>query len=100
MRKSLIASACLACALLSSITLVLLVAVTKEVLAEEVEAGTWQIVNGSQEGTAWKLNTKTGQSYYCFRFKCLLQLDGDLKDTLEVARRQQQQQQQLQPQGK
>ena len=38
--------------------------------AQTTQFGPWQIVTGSQDGVAWKLNTQTGESYYCFRFNC------------------------------
>jgi hypothetical protein len=38
--------------------------------AQTTQSGPWQMVTGSQEGVAWKLNTQTGESYYCFRFNC------------------------------
>src|SRR5262249_8988001 len=38
--------------------------------AQTPQLGPWQMVTGSQEGVAWKLNTQTGESYYCFRFNC------------------------------
>ena len=38
--------------------------------AQTAQFGPWQMVTGSQEGVAWKLNTQTGESYYCYRFNC------------------------------
>jgi hypothetical protein len=38
--------------------------------AQTTQFGPWQMVTGSQEGVAWKLNTQTGESYYCYRFNC------------------------------
>jgi hypothetical protein len=38
--------------------------------AQITQFGPWQMVTGSHEGVAWKLNTQTGESYYCYRFNC------------------------------
>jgi hypothetical protein len=38
--------------------------------AQTTQFGPWQMVTGSQEGVAWKLNTQTGESYCWYRFNC------------------------------
>jgi hypothetical protein len=33
-------------------------------------AGGWQVVAGSGDGIAWKINTQSGELIYCFRVNC------------------------------
>ena len=38
--------------------------------AQTTQFGPWQMITQSGDGVAWKLNTQTGESYYCYRLSC------------------------------
>jgi hypothetical protein len=62
--------------------------------AQNTQFGPWQIVTGSGDGIAWKLNTQTGESYYCYRLSCFPSRQATPQEVQTVLQQQQQQQQQ------
>ena len=56
--------------------------------AQTTQFGPWQIVNGTQEGSAWKLNTQTGESYYCYRFACYPQRQATPQEVQNILQQQ------------